>query len=177
MYFWFNVELVEEVIVIFDLLKIIDSDGKEILKYKYVPLRVHLEGYTKFATKFNMPISLTSNEAAALGLIRRGYVVIENLIVAYNTIGSILYLPLKLDSAQINYIEKNIPYFQKLEKNNKVFNVGIYSEEPLYYNNKKYRDLSMEANIESAGGTKVLVSDLLGEELTKQKGKKGLLRN
>ena len=136
-----------------------------------------MEGYTKFATRFNMPISLSSNEAAALGLIGRGYVVIENLIVAYNTIGSILYLPYKLDEAQISYIEKNIPYFQKLEKNNKVFNVGIYSAEPLYYNNKKYRDLSMEASIRSREDTKVLVSDLLREEISKQKPKKGLLRN
>ena len=154
-----------------DLLKIIDAAGIELYKQKYVPLRVHLEGYKEFAKDFNLSISLTSNEAAAIGLISRGYISIENLIVAYKTTGCILYLPKNLTDEQIDYVEENLPYFRKLEKDNKLFNVGIYSEEPLYYNNKKYRNLLMESKINGEGHIRELTTDLLIEELKKQKGK------
>ena len=154
-----------------DLLKIIDENGTEIYKQKYIPLRVHLEGYKEFADKFKIPISLTSNEAAATGLISRGYISMENLIVAYKTTGCILYLPKDLSDEQIEYVEEKLPYFRNLESDNKLFNVGIYSEEPLYYNNKKYRNLLMESKINGEGYIRELTTDLLIEELKKQKGK------
>ncbi len=154
-----------------DLLKIIDENGTEIYKQKYIPLRVHLEGYKEFADKFKIPISLTSNEAAATGLISRGYISMENLIVAYKTTGCILYLPKDLSDEQIEYVEEKLPYFRNLESDNKLFNVGIYSEEPLYYNNKKYRNLLMESKINGEGHIRELTTDLLIEELKKQKGK------
>ncbi len=154
-----------------DLLKIINESGIELYKQKYIPLRVHLEGYKEFADKFNIPISLTSNEAAATGLISRGYISIENLIVAYKTIGCILYLPKDLTDEQIDYVEEKLPYFRNLEKDNKLFNVGIYSEEPLYYNNKKYRNLLMESKTNGEGHIRELTTDLLVEELNRQKSK------
>lgn len=86
--------------------------------------------------------------------------------------GAILYLPTNLTEKQINYLERSIPYFHKLEKNNKVFNVGIYSSSPVYYNNKKYRNLEVENEVAKLNGScskTRTISELLQEELNKQK--------
>lgn len=141
-------------------------NGEEIFNYKYSPLRNHMQGYKIFASKYNIPLSFTSNESSALGLISRGYISMEFLRTPFEILGCILYLPIELTNEQIEYVDRYIPYLKRFERDRKVLAVGIYSPEPLYYNNKKYRDLTIEASMNN-----LLVSDMLKEELEKQKGK------
>ena len=147
------------------LLRIIDRKGEEIYKYKYAPLRTHIEGYDDFSKKSGIPISSTSNDAAATGLISRGYISLENIRYGYS-----LFLPRECSKEQIAYLIERMPYFRKLEEKNRLFNVGIYQEDPVYYNHKKYRDLSIEEDINSARENRErrFISDVLLEELTKQ---------
>ena len=147
------------------LLRIIDQKGEEIYKYKYAPLRTHIEGYNDFAKKSGIPLSSTSNDAAATGLISRGYISLENIRYGYS-----LFLPRECSKEQIAYLIERMPYFRKLEEKNRSFNVGIYQEDPVYYNHKKYRDLSIEEDINSKNENRErrFIADVLLAELNKQ---------
>ena len=147
------------------LLRIIDQNGEEIYKYKYAPLKTHIEGYNAFSKLSGIPLSYTSNDAAATGLISRGYISLENIRYGYS-----LFLPKECSKEQIDYLMKRIPYFRKLEEKDRLFNVGIYQEDPVYYNHKKYRDLSIEEEINSKNENreKRFIADVLLEELNKQ---------
>ena len=148
------------------LLKIIDENGEEVWNDKFKLGYVHLDSFRKFATKNNLNISLSTDEAAALSLASINYISILNLRVGY-----LLYLPETCSEEQINYLE-NVLAFYKEEEKNKYIEVAIYSKEPLYYNHKNYRDLVIEEEIDILEGKKkkeTLVTELLEEELTRQK--------
>ncbi len=148
------------------LLKIIDENGEEVWNDKFKLGYVHLDSFAKFATKNNLNISLSTDEAAALSLASINYISILNLRVGY-----LLYLPETCSEEQINYLE-NVLAFYKEEEKNKYIEVAIYSKEPLYYNHKKYRDLYIEDEIDILEGKKkkeTLVTELLEEELARQK--------
>lgn len=148
------------------LLKIIDENGEEVWNDKFKLGYVHLDSFRKFATKNNLNISLSTDEAAALSLASINYISILNLRVGY-----LLYLPETCSEEQINYLKNVLPFYKEEEKD-KYVEVAIYSKEPLYYNHKKYRDLYIEDGIDILEGKKkkeTLVTELLEEELTRQK--------
>ena len=148
------------------LLKIIDENGEEVWNDKFKLGYVHLDSFRKFATKNNLDISLSTDEAAALSLASINYISILNLRVGY-----LLYLPETCSEAQINYLKNVLPFYKEEEKD-KYVEVAIYSKEPLYYNHKKYRDLYIEDEIDILEGKKkkeTLVTELLEEELARQK--------
>ena len=149
------------------LLKIIDNNGKEVWNDKFKLGHVHLDSFRKFADKNNLNISLSTDEMAALSLAAINYILILNFKVGY-----LLYLPELCSREQIDYL-KNILLFLKAEEvNNKIIEVAIYSKESLYYNHKNYRDLKIEEEIDILEGrkkNKTLVTELLEEELEKQK--------
>ena len=148
------------------LLKIIDENGEEVCNDKFKLGYVHLDSFAKFATKNNLNISLSTDEAAALSLASINYISILNLRVGY-----LLYLPETCSEEQINYLENVLPFYKEEEKN-KYIEAAIYSKEPLYYNHKNYRDLVIEEEIDILEGrkkNKTLVTELLEEELARQK--------
>ena len=147
------------------LLKIIDENGEEVwndkFKFGYVPL----DSFRKFATKNNLSISLSTDEASALSVASINYISILNLRVGY-----LLYLPEACSKEQINYLE-NVLSFYKEEEKNKYIEVAIFSKEPVYYNHKNYRDLKIEEEIDILEGrkkNKSMVTELLEEELKKK---------
>ena len=149
------------------LLKIIDDNGKEVWDDKFKLMYVHLDSFAKFATKNNLSISLSTDEAAALSLADINYISILNL----RSTGYLLYLPEICSEEQINYLENVLPFYKEEEKN-KYIEVAIYSKEPLYYNHKNYRDLVIEEEIDILEGrkkNKALVTELLEAELARQK--------
>lgn len=149
------------------LLKIIDDNGKEVWDDKFKLMYVHLDSFAKFATKNNLSISLSTDEAAALSLASINYISILNL----RSTGYLLYLPEFCSEEQINYLENVLPFYKEEEKN-KYIEVAIYSKEPLYYNHKNYRDLVIEEEIDILEGrkkNKALVTELLEAELARQK--------
>ena len=149
------------------LLKIIDDNGKEVWDDKFKLMYVHLDSFAKFATKNNLSISLSTDEAAALSLASINYISILNL----RSTGYLLYLPEICSEEKINYLENVLPFYKEEEKN-KYIEVAIYCKEPLYYNHKNYRDLIIEEKIDILEGrkkNKVLVTELLEEELARQK--------
>ncbi len=149
------------------LLKIIDDNGKEVWDDKFKLMYVHLDSFAKFATKNNLSISLSTDEAAALSLASINYISILNL----RSTGYLLYLPEICSEEQINYLENLLPFYKEEEKN-KYIEVAIYSKEPLYYNHKNYRDLVIEEEIDILEGrkkNKALVTELLEAELVRQK--------
>ena len=148
------------------LLKIIDENGEEVWDDKFKLGYVHLDSFRKFATKNNLDISLSTDEAAALSLASINYISILNLRVGY-----LLYFPEICSEEQINYLENVLPFYKEEEKN-KYIEAAIYSKEPLYYNHKNYRDLVIEEEIDILEGrkkNKTLVTELLEEELARQK--------
>ena len=148
------------------LLKIIDENGEEVWNDKFKFGYVHLDSFRKFATKNNLDISLSTDEAAALSLASINYISILNLRVGY-----LLYFPEICSEEQINYLENVLPFYKEEEKN-KYIEAAIYSKEPLYYNHKNYRDLVIEEEIDILEGrkkNKTLVTELLEEELARQK--------
>ena len=148
------------------LLKIIDENGEEVWNDKFKLGYVHLDSFRKFATKNNLSISLSTDEAAALSLASINYISILNLRVGY-----LLYLPEICSEKQINYLKNVLPFYKEEEKN-KYIEAAIYSKEPLYYNHKNYRDLVIEEEIDILEGrkkNKTLVTELLEEELARQK--------
>ena len=148
------------------LLKIIDENGEEVWDDKFKLGYVHLDSFRKFATKNNLDISLSTDEAAALSLASINYISILNLRVGY-----LLYFPKICSEEQINYLENVLPFYKEEEKD-KYVEVAIYSKEPLYYNHKNYRDLVIEEEIDILEGrkkNKTLVTELLEEELARQK--------
>ena len=148
------------------LLKIIDENGEEVWNDKFKLGYVHLDSFRKFATKNNLSISLSTDEAAALSLASINYISILNLRVGY-----LLYLPETCSEEQINYLKNVLPFYKEEEKN-KYIEAAIYSKEPLYYNHKNYRDLVIEEEIDILEGkkkNKTLVTELLEEELARQK--------
>lgn len=148
------------------LLKIIDENGEEVWNDKFKLGYVHLDSFRKFATKNNLSISLSTDEAAALSLASINYISILNLRVGY-----LLYFPEICSEEQINYLENILPFYKEEEKN-KYIEAAIYSKEPLYYNHKNYRDLVIEEEIDILEGkkkNKTLVTELLEEELARQK--------
>ena len=148
------------------LLKIIDENGKEVWSDKFKFGYVHLDSFRKFATKNNLNISLSTDEAAALSLASINYISMLNLRVGY-----LLYLPEACSKEQISYLENVLPFYKEEEKD-KYVEVAIYSKEPLYYNHKNYRDLVIEEEIDILEGrkkNKTLVTELLEEELARQK--------
>ena len=148
------------------LLKIIDENGEEVWSDKFKFGYVHLDSFRKFATKNNLNISLSTDEAASLSLADINYISILNFRVGY-----LLYLPEVCSDEQINYLETVLPFYKEEEKN-KCIEVAIYSKEPLYYNHKKYRNLIIEEEIDILEGrkkNKVLVTELLEQELKRQK--------
>ena len=148
------------------LLKIIDNNGKEVWNDKFKLGYVHLDSFRKFADKNNLNISLSTDEAAALALTQINYISILNSRVGY-----LLFLPEVCSEEQVNYLENVLPFYKEEEKN-KHIEVAIYSKESLYYNHKNYRDLKIEEEIDILEGrkkNKTLVTELLEEELEKQK--------
>lgn len=147
-------------------LKIIDENGEEVWNDKFKLGYVHLDSFAKFANKNNLSISLSADEAAALALAQINYISILNFRVGY-----LLYLPEVCSEEQVNYLENVLPFYKEEEKN-KHIEVAIYSKEPLYYNHKNYRNLIIEEEIDILEGRKKnkgLVTELLEEELTRQK--------
>ncbi len=147
------------------LLKIIDENGEEVWNDKFKFGYVHLDSFRKFATKNNLSISLSTDEASALSVASINYISILNLRVGY-----LLYLPEACSKEQINYLE-NVLSFYKEEEKNKYIEVAIFSKEPVYYNHKNYRDLKIEEEIDILEGrkkNKSMVTELLEEELKKK---------
>ena len=147
------------------LLKIIDENGEEVWNDKFKFGYVHLDSFRKFATKNNLSISLSTDEASALSVASINYISILNLRVGY-----LLYLPEACSKEQINYLE-NVLSFYKEEEKNKYIEVAIFSKEPVYYNHKNYRELKIEEEIDILEGrkkNKSMVTELLEEELKKK---------
>ena len=149
------------------LLKITDENGEEVWNDKFKLGYVHLDSFTKFATKNNLSISLSTDETAALSLASNNYTSILNLKVGY-----LFALPENFSEPLINYLEEQLPMYQEEEKAGKIIEARLFSKEKVYYNHNHYRDLIMEEKIEMLEGKKKekgLVTDLLKEEIVRQK--------
>lgn len=149
------------------LLKIINQDGKEIWNDMFKLKRTHLDSFKDFSDKNNIEIPLSSDQKAALALASMDYISILK-----QKFGYVFYLPEICSEKQIEYLEDKLDIYRQEEQNNNIIAVAIFSKEKLYYNHENYRDLQLEEQIDILEGRKKnkdLVTDLLKEELNKQK--------
>lgn len=148
------------------LLRIIDRKGNIIWDDKFKIAYVHLDSFEKFAKKNNINIPLSTDENCALVLASMGFISILNIRVGY-----LSYLPETCSKEQIDYLEKELPFFEQNEKE-KIIEFPIYSKEQLYYNHKNYRDLLIEEEIDILEGKKKnkdSITKLLRKELESQR--------
>ena len=149
------------------LVRIIDPDGKEIWNDMSRLNYTHLDSFKEFSKKNNLAIPLSSDQDASLSMASMNYVSILNFKVGYA-----FYLPEVCSEKQIDRLENDLELYRQEEQNDKMIIAAIYSKDKVYYNHENYRDLQLEEHIKILEGKKKnknLVTDLLREELTRQK--------
>lgn len=152
------------------LLKVIDETGGEILTDKQFTGKTHYDSFEELSKMVNVTFTTRNREKMALQLAsEKQFITIFNIKVGY-----IFVLPENCSEGQIDYLEKSLSLYQEEEKKDKRIEVVLFSKESVYYNHAHYRDLITEEKIDMLEGKrqeKSLVTDLLKEELSKQKDK------
>lgn len=149
-----------------NILTVVGPKEEEFVSYPYDLGVRHLDNLKKANDDLKLNLPITNEALAALSFSEKGYLTIMNANKAL-----VFFVPERLSSVQIEYLETQKEKFYELEQNGIMHEISIYHKDGVDYNhNEPYRELRIEQKIAGYEGRKIDSQlDILYEEVENQK--------